>query len=163
MRVIAPQWNGVSCVTEHICIENTKKAEEAIALYDSAIRFVNESVGEVQNNPRITFCSSAECFGAFGFAAPAKAKTVGLSGIVVAPDGWKSYILQHEIIHHLQSERLGIIKQWQSPPWFKEGMAYNLSGDTRNLAEPFKSYREEFGHWYRQVGKEHIWQAAKKL
>jgi len=133
VRVIVPQWNGVSCVTEQICIESPEKSEQAKALYDSAMGFVDEFVGEVQNNPRITFCSSAECFGAFGFRAPAKAKTVGVSGIVVGPDGWKSHILRHEIIHHLQSEKPGIFRQWPSPAWFKEGMAYSLSEDTRNL------------------------------
>jgi hypothetical protein len=163
IRIIVPQWNGVSCVTEQICIESLEKAEEAIVLYDSAMGFVNEYVGEVQNKPRITFCSSAECFGAFGFRAPAKAKTVGLSGIVVGPDGWVPHILRHEIIHHLQSEKLGIIRQWRSPPWFKEGMAYSLSEDARNLTEPFKSYREIFEVWYRQVGKEQVWEAARKL
>ena len=163
IRVIVPQWNGVSCLTEIICIESPEKGEEAKALYDSALGFVNEFVGEVQSKPRVIFCSSAECFGAFGFRAPAKAKTVGLSGIVVGPDGWESHILRHEIIHHLQSEQLGIIRQWRSPPWFKEGMAYFLSEDARNLTEPFKSYREKFGNWYRQVGKEQMWEAARKL
>ena len=42
-------------------------------------------------------------------------------------------------------------------------MAYSLSEDPRNLTEPFKSYREKFENWYRQVGKEHVWEAAKKL
>jgi hypothetical protein len=163
VRVVVPQWNGVSCVTGQIYIESPEKAEEAKALYDSAVGFVNQSVGELQSNPRVIFCSSAECFDAFGFRAPAKAKTVGASGIVVGPDGWKSYILRHEIIHHLQSEKLGMIRQWRSPPWYKEGMAYSLSEDPRNLTEPFKSYREKFENWYRQVGKEQVWEAAKKL
>jgi hypothetical protein len=163
VRVIVPQWNGVACVSEQICIEFPENADEAKALYDSALEFVNEFVDEVQTNPRVTFCSSAECFGAFGFRAPAKAKTVGLSGIVVSPDGWKSHILRHEIIHHLQSEQLGIIRQWRSPPWFKEGMAYSLSEDARNLTEPFKGYREKFEKWSRQVGKEQVWEAARKL
>jgi hypothetical protein len=163
VRVIAPQWNGVSCITEQICIESPEKAKDAKALYDSAVGFVNEFVGEVKRNPRVTFCSSADCFGAFGFHTPAKAKTVGLSGIVVGPDGWKRHILRHEIIHHLQSEQLGIIRQCRSPPWFKEGMAYYLSEDTRSLKEPFKSYREKFGNWYRQVGKEQVWDTARKL
>ena len=163
IRVIFPQWNGVSCVTEQICIESPEKAEEAKVLYNSAVGFVNDFVGEVQSKPRVTFCSSAECFGAFGFRAPSKAKTVGLSGIVVGPDGWESHILRHEIIHHLQSEKLGIIRQWRSPPWFKEGMAYSLSEDARNLTEPFKSYREIFEVWYRHVGKEQVWEAARNL
>ena len=163
MRVIAPQWNGVSCITEHICLESLDKTEVATFHYDSAVVFVDEFVGKVQSKPRITFCSSAECFGAFGFHTPAKAKTVGLSGIVIGPDGWENHIIRHEIIHHLQSERLGIIRQWRSPPWFKEGMAYYLSGDDRKLAEPFESYREKFSNWYRQEGKEHMWESAKTL
>ena len=163
MRVIAPQWNGVSCVTEQICLESLDKAEDAKMLYDSAVVFVNEFVGKLKTNPRIIFCTSAECFGAFGSRAPAKAKTVGLSGIVVGPDGWENHIIRHEIIHHLQSEQLGIISQWRSPAWFKEGMAYYLSGDDRNLSEPLKSYRDKFGDWYRQVGEEHMWEAAKTL
>ncbi len=163
VRVIVPQWNGVSCVSEEICIEFPEKAEEAKALYDSALRFINESVGEIKTKPRMTFCSSAECFGAFGFRAPAKAKTVGLSGIVIGPAGWKHHILRHEIIHHLQSERLGIIGQWRTPDWFKEGMAYSLSKDNRSLTEPFKGYRERFERWYSQVGTEKMWQAASQL
>ena len=163
IRVIMPQWNGVSCVTEQLCIEFPEKAEEAKALYESAVAFVNEFVGEVHRNPRVTFCTSAKCFGAFGFRAPAKAKTVGLSGIVVGPDGWNSHILRHEIIHHLQSERLGIIRQWRSPAWFKEGMAYSLSEDTRNLTEPYKGYREKFENWSRQASKEQMWEAARNL
>jgi hypothetical protein len=163
VRVIVPQWNGVSCVTDEICVEFPEKNEEAKALYRSALEFVNESVGKVQSHPKVTFCSSAKCFEAFGFRAPAKAKTVGLSGIVVGPAGWKNHILRHEIIHHLQSEQLGIIGQWRSPPWFKEGMAYSLSKDTRNLTEPFKSYCEKFDNWYREVGKEQVWVAARKL
>ena len=163
VRVVIPQWNGVSCVSNEICMEFPERAEAAAALYDSALRFVNESVGEVRKKPRITFCSSAECFGAFGFQAPAKAKTVGLSGIVVGPAGWEPHILRHEIIHHLQAERLGVIGQWRSPAWFKEGMAYALSKDTRSLTEPFNGYREKFSQWYRQVGERQLWEAAKRL
>lgn len=163
VRVIVPNWNSVSCVTDEICVELPEKAVEAKALYNSSIGFVSETVGEIKNNPRVTFCSSAACFRKFGFSAPAKAKTVGLSGIVVGPSGWEPIILRHEMIHHLQAEHLGVIGQWLSPPWFKEGMAYYLSNDSRHLTEPFKSYREQFGHWYSQVGKEQVWEAAKEL
>lgn len=162
-RIIMPQWNGVSCVTEEICIESPEKAEAARSLYDSSIASVDEFVWKMKKNPRIIFCSSVECFAAFGFRAPAKAKTIGLSGIVVGPEGWKGHIIRHEMIHYLQSERLGIIEQWRSPPWFKEGMAYSLSEDSRTLTEPFNSYRDQFGAWYRLVGKEHVWEAARKL
>ena len=163
LRVLAPQWNGVSCVTEVVCVELPGKADDAITLYQESVGFVNASVGQIQNNPRVTFCATEECFQAFGFHAPAKARTVGVSGIVVGPAGWEQHILRHEIIHHLQSERLGVLGQWRSPPWFKEGMAYSLSMDTRKLSEPFEGYRDKFQSWYSHVGKEHVWQAAKNL
>jgi hypothetical protein len=68
------------------------------------------------------------------------------------------------MIHHLQSEQLGILQQWRSPPWFKEGMAYALSVDPRNkLSEPFESYRQQFQNWHQQVGKAHLWQVARTL
>lgn len=161
--IIAPQWNGVSCEANNICVEILEQADDAQILYNSAIKFVNQSVGEIKQNPRVTFCSSIECFNAFGFHAPAKAKTIGLSGIVVGPAGWQNHILRHEMIHHLQAEKLGVIGQWLSPMWFKEGMAYSPSMDPRKLSSQFESYRNKFENWYLHVGKENAWQAAKKL
>lgn len=50
------------------------------------------------------------------------------------------------------------------PIWFKEGMTYSFSQDTRSvLPEVFKEYRLEFEKWYRSVGKENLWQEARKL
>lgn len=163
LRIIAPEWNGVTCISSEICLENPEQADEAIKLYASALQFVNQSVGRIQQNPRVTFCSSSGCFESFGFHAPAKAKTVGLPGIVVGPAGWKKHILRHEIIHHLQSEKLGVLGQWRSPAWFKEGMAYSLSLDSRKLVSSFDTQRQRFEKWYRRVGKDNLWQAAKKL
>ena len=68
------------------------------------------------------------------------------------------------MIHHLQAERLGVFGQWRAPDWFTEGMAYALSGDRRaSLGEPWQGYRAEFENWLRAVGKENLWQAARKL
>ncbi|HRX71158.1 MAG: hypothetical protein H6973_19955 [Gammaproteobacteria bacterium] len=163
MRVLDPEWNEVTCVSEEVCVEDLARAEEANSIYELALSFVNSSVGAIHNKPRATFCSSAKCFEAFGFRAPAKAKTVGVSGIVIGPAGWNEFILRHEIIHHLQSEQLGVIGQWLRPNWFKEGMAYSLSEDPRQLVEPLSKYREEFDSWHQRVGKERLWKEAKKL
>ena len=68
------------------------------------------------------------------------------------------------MIHHLQAERLGVLKQWRSPNWFKEGMAYSLSQDPRSdISELFQKYSLEFEKWYRSVGKENLWKEARKL
>ncbi len=163
MRVSAPDWNGVSCVSEEVCVEEFARREEAMSVYQAALQFVNVSVGAVRSNPRTTFCSSVACFRAFGFDSPVKSVTIGVSGIVVGPAGWDKHLLRHEIIHHLQSERLGVVGQWVSPNWFKEGMAYSLSEEPRTLDEPLSGYREEFDNWYQRVGKESLWQEARKL
>lgn len=163
MRVVVPELNGVSCTSEDICTDNALRYEEAVALYEEAYEFVNSSVGTIEKKPRVIFCASQACFQSFGFSKAA-ASTVGTSGIVIGSRGWKNYYIRHEMIHHLQAERLGVLKQWRSPPWFKEGMAYSLSQDPRSdLSEVFKKYRLEFEKWYRSVDKENLWQEARKL
>lgn len=164
VRVLAPQLvSGVSCVTETICMEDTARYDEAEALYNDVSSFLEASVASFENRPRIIFCSTQECFRSFGFNK-SSAGTVGVSGIVISPRGWTRYYLSHEMLHHLQSERLGIYKQWRSPEWFKEGMAYALSEDPRQeLSEPWQQYRSRFEAWYQGVGKDRLWQEAAKL
>ena len=163
VRVLAPELNGVTCVSDSICMEDVSRHEEASALYDAALGFVNAAVGAVEEWPRAIFCSTQDCFQSFGFDRAA-AHTVGVSGIVVGPRGWKSHFMRHEIIHHLQAERLGVFEQWRSPEWFKEGMAYALSQDPRPvLSEPWQGYRSRFGEWFQSVGRKHLWIEAAKL
>ena len=72
--------------------------------------------------------------------------------------------MRYEMIHHLQAERLGVVRQWLLPDWFTEGMAYSLSEDPRPLvSEPRKGYRQKFERWYQSVGKERLWTEASKL
>ena len=163
VRVLVPELNDVSCISDEICLENIEKTREANTLYRNALSFVNTAIGKISTNPRTIFCSSDECLESFGFHSPAKAKTIGIFGIVVGPRGWSELYIRHEMIHHLQSEQLGILTQWQSPRWFKEGMAYSLSEDQRKLSEPWASYRIEFERWYRGMDKELLWIEAKKL
>lgn len=62
------------------------------------------------------------------------------------------------------NERLGMYRIHRGPDWFIEGMAYSLSEDPRDkLAEPFERYRSQFEVWFRAVGKEHLWEQARKL
>ena len=162
-RVLAPELNGVSCLDEYICTDDSSRYERAAELYEEAYAFVSSSVGTIERRPRVVFCSSRECFRSFGFDEAA-ARTVGVSGIVIAPHGWKYYYLRHEMIHHLQAERMGVFRQWRSPYWFKEGMAYALSGDPRSdLAEPWQRYRLQFESWYRSVGMDRLWEEAGEL
>ena len=120
MRVIVPELNGVSCPNEDICTDNVLRYEEAIALYEEAYEFLNSSVGIIEKKPCVIFCASQACFQSFGFSKAA-ASTVGTSGIVIGPRGWKNYYIRHEMIHHLQAERLGVLKQWRSPLGSRRG------------------------------------------
>ena len=163
VRVLAPELAGVSCVSEIICTDDVARHAEATVLYDEALEFVHSSVGAIEQRPRVIFCSSQACFRSFGFDRAAS-HTVGTSGIVLGPRGWKSYYLRHEMIHHLQAERLGVIRRWLMPNWFTEGMAYVLSHDPRPvIAEPWQGYRLEFERWYRSAGKEDLWAEAREL
>lgn len=164
VRVLVPDLvSDITCVSQSICTDDASKYLEAKKLYDEAIQFVTSSVGVLRKKPRIIFCSKESCFRSFGFNKAA-AQTVGTSGIVVSPRGWKYYYIRHEIIHHLQSERLGIIKQWHNPAWLKEGMAYSLSGDPRiTLSDPHQEYRTRFAQWYKTIDATRLWEAARKL
>jgi hypothetical protein len=158
MRIITPEWvAGISCVSDVICLDDVSRFQEAAALYDSAFHFVETQVGTMGSRPRVVFCTSQACFESFGFSRAA-AHAVGVSGIVVGPRGWEEYFLRHEMIHHLQAERLGVYEQWRGPDWYIEGMAYSLSEDPRlDLADPWGKYRSQFDQWYRKVGREALW------
>jgi hypothetical protein len=68
------------------------------------------------------------------------------------------------MIHYVQAEQLGLLAQWRSPTWFKEGMAYFLSQDPRKrLAQPNQAYRERFAQWYKTIDKAKLWDAAQKI
>lgn len=158
MRIITPEWvAGVVCVSDVICLDDVLRFQEAADLYERAFHFVGAEVGSIENRPRVIFCSSQACFEAFGFSQAA-AHAVGVSGIVIGPRGWQEYFLRHEMIHHLQAERLGVYAQWRGPDWYIEGMAYALSEDPRHdLVDPWEACRSQFARWYRKVGSEGLW------
>ncbi|MEN8207398.1 MAG: hypothetical protein ABFS24_15540 [Pseudomonadota bacterium] len=164
VRVLAPQLvSGVSCVTETICLDDIDRVDEAEFLFSNALGFIGSSVASIEKPPRVTFCSTEACFQAFGFNK-STARTVGVSGIVISPRGWSEYYLRHEMIHHIQAERMGVYRQWRSPDWFKEGMAYSLSQDPRTkLGVPLQEYRSRFNDWYQSIDTSRLWEHAITL
>ena len=164
VRVLAPRLNGVSCPSEVICTDAPSRYPEASKLYEDALLFVGSTAGEMEHRPRVIFCATDACYRSFGFRGSA-ANTIGTFGIVVSPRGWMPHYVRHEMLHHLQKERLGGLRIWLvTPQWFIEGMAYSLSGDPRPvLAEPWQGYRSRFEAWYRQIGREHLWDEAARL
>jgi hypothetical protein len=163
MRVLAPQLEGLTC-DEWVCVDDTSRRAEATRLYRDALTFVESSIGTLHTVPRAVFCAKPACSGKFGFTT-ALAYDVGTAGIVISHRGWRPYLIRHELIHHLQNERLGWIRaRLFKPVWFREGMAYSLSQDPRKqLPEPLQDYRSEFEAWLKQVGPERLWAEAEQL
>jgi hypothetical protein len=163
VRVLLPEWNGVTCVTSTICVDDASKTAEARALYNEAAGFVSATVASVSDEPRFVFCSSQACAERFGLGARS-AVTLGTAGTVIGPRAWKPYYVRHELIHYVQAKQLGVLPLLAKPSWFVEGMAYGLSEDPRApLAEPFEGYRRAFFQWYKSVGKERLWVEGGRL
>lgn len=163
VRVVAPELAGLPCADDRLCVDAPSMRERAQQLYDDALRFVDASVGLIHEKPRVIFCSTDACGQIFGLGRRS-AFTVGTFGIVIGPCAWKPFYVRHEMIHYLQSERLGNIRAWREPKWFTEGMAYALSGDPRpKLSEPYQGFRSDFERWYAGIGREGLWRAARDL
>ena len=161
-RVLVPQFFGVTCPTANICIDDLNKLEQAKELRNEAVDFVNSNVGTILNPPRIVFCSTQKCAESFG-QYHAAAYNVATVGIVIRTQGWEKHFVRHELIHHLQNERLGSINAFlNTPPWFFEGMAYSLSGDPRRPIpnKLLEAYRHGFEKWH--DGSD-VWPRAQKL
>lgn len=168
-RVLAPEWTGVECHGNFVCVDDPARLAEAQRLYQEALAFVTKQVGEIRDPPRAVFCQSTDCAqsfglyrGAYGYAAAYNVATVG---IVISHRGWQPYFVRHELIHHLQNERLGSLRAWWfKPTWFKEGMAYSLSEDPRDpLPEKLEAYRRQFDAWYQKYDPATVWEAAQAL
>ena len=48
-------------------------------------------------------------------------------GVILPPESWVPHIVQHEYIHMLQAQQLGLVGRQQAPDWFKEGMPFFVS------------------------------------
>lgn len=163
VRVFFPELTGVKCLEEKICIEDISGLENAKRLYLKAKKYVEENISTFEDSPRYIFCQTQPCFEKFGFRK-ASAQSIGSVATVVGPNGWKQYIIEHEMIHHIQNEKLGSLKFVSMPAWFVEGMAYSLSQDPREtLDEPWESHRTAFNEWYATIAPENLWKEAERL
>lgn len=169
VRVIAPELTGVTCFDELVCVDDLSRKSEAKSLYLNARSFVQSKLGEIENTPRAIFCSTKECSSKFGLYrgmyGNAGAYNVGTLGLVISYRGWQPYYVRHELIHHVQNEKLGSVNAWFfKPNWFKEGMAYSLSEDPRDpLPETLEAYRKKYNDWSSTLNNSQIWDEADRL
>ena len=163
VRVVAPTMAGVTCPSATLCVDDTSRLDEALALQNEARTFVDDKVGTLRALPRVVFCATQACADAFGLGARA-AVTVGTFGTVMAPRAWQPYLVRHEMIHHLQAERLGTLRLLRKPTWFVEGMAYALSEDPREvLIDPYQAHRQTFRQWFGGIDPRFLWSEAIRL
>ncbi|KVL22734.1 hypothetical protein [Burkholderia sp. MSMB1826] len=164
LRVVAPALvPGVSCPSADICTDDVATLGAAQQLYRDGAARAAAAVGAFRAAPRIVFCATRACADAFGLGTRA-ALTLGDFGIVIAPRGWQTYFLAHELIHHRQAEVLGNLAVLTKPRWLIEGMAYSLSDDPRHpLAQPFESWRTQFTAWNAARGTQPLWDAARAI
>lgn len=163
VRIFFPSLNGVECIHDNICIDQPAEFSEAESLYYQGVDYVRQNISDFKNEPKYIFCKSQQCLEKFGFKM-ASAQNIGTIGTVVGPKGWKKHIINHEMIHHIQYEKLGMVKFLSLPTWFVEGMAYSLSQDPREtLLEPWQTYKVKFNEWLCTIEVENLWEEAKKL
>ena len=163
IRVMAPEWVGMTC-DGRVCVEEPARMAAAKTVYADALAFVDHRVGVIQAPPRMAFCSTLACSRRFGFTSQG-AYTVGTSGIAISHRGWAPYFARHELIHHLQNERLGTIRAgFFKPAWWREGMAYSLSEDPRRPLPPsLERQRAAYETWEKALRGRDVWQAAATL
>lgn len=163
VRVIAPGLAGLDCAQgAPVCVEDPARNAEAHQLVADGMAFVNHHVAALEGSPRFVFCSTQACADTFGLGARS-AVTAGTWGTVIGPRAWAPHYVRHELIHHLQGQRLGLLPRLFKPTWWVEGMAYALSEDPRTpLAEPWESHRREFKAWHARVGAERLWDEAAR-
>jgi len=162
-RIVTPEWYGLICIDNYICLEDVTKKDDAKMLYDYAFKLTEKKLTKTQNKPIVIFCSSKECSKKFGLKG-ASAFNLGTLGIIISHKGWKKHLVSHEFIHYWQSSVNGNIKMLLSSnkQWLIEGMAYSMSEDPRLiLAEPYQSYRVIFNKWLSATKKEDIVLAFK--
>jgi hypothetical protein len=134
LRVTIPAALGLYC-HETLCVEHPADYPHAQIVYEQALLDVNTTVKKINESPRFIFCKSDACYKKFGGGAE-RAISYPYLGTILSGNSWQIYIVKHELIHWLQFQELGAIQTMRTPLWFREGMAYSLSGAPLNDVPP---------------------------
>lgn len=162
VRILAPELNGVTCHGS-VCVEKAPELARAVQLHRDAVAEVSRKLVALEQPPLTIFCSSRECYHSFG-GGMERGATLFNWGVILPPESWVPHIVQHEYIHMLQAQQLGLVGRQQTPAWFKEGMpffvseppAYDLPAYARPLVARYQS-------WEQEIGRKNVWQAAADL
>lgn len=158
VRVVAPNSDLLVCEPRFICLEQVHSKDIAAELYESAYASVAQKLGEFEKKPVFIFCSTSYCNDYFGLGKRS-AITFGSLGTVIGSNAWKQHYVEHELIHYQQYQNLGYLGVLTMPTWLKEGMAYSISTDPRNiLGSPWQEHRARFTKEFSNYDKSSVWQ-----
>ena len=162
IRIVAPELNGVVC-SGAVCVDEASSLPRARQLHAEAMASVSTKLRPLRSAPRAVFCSSRECYRSFGGGLERGAAIFHL-GIIIPPESWQPYIVEHELIHMLQAQELGLRGRERTPAWFKEGMPFFISAPPESdLPEYAKPLVAEYQDWEQRVGREHVWDEIHAL
>jgi hypothetical protein len=162
LRILAPQLNGTTC-RGAICVEDPTQLSRAESLHRDAIAEVARKLSPMDSPPLTVFCSTRQCYRSFGGGAERGATLFDL-GVILPPESWVPHIVEHEFIHMLQAQELGLVGRGLRPDWFIEGMPFLISEppayDLPDYAVPLVA---QYLTWEQRVGRENVWREARKL
>lgn len=162
VRILAPTWNGVTCV-ERVCVEQPVGLGRATALQGAAVAAVGAKLGPLAQAPLTVFCSTRQCYRSFG-GGMERGATLFDWGVILPPESWVAHIVEHEYIHMLQAERLGLLGRQRMPDWFKEGMPFLVSAPPlHDLPDYAKPLVAQYQAWEQRVGRANVWEAARSI
>ena len=162
LRILAPGLNGMTCRAA-VCVEDPARLTQAERLHREAMTQVAHKLTALDSPPLTIFCSTRECYRSFGGGAERGATLFDL-GVILAPESWVAHIVEHEFIHMLQAQELGLMGRGLRPDWFQEGMPFLISNppahDLPGYAVPLvANYRA----WEQRVGRANVWREACAL
>lgn len=161
IRILVPELNGVDC-TGLVCVEQPSTLPRAQKLHAEALSNISTKLRRLHSPPVTVFCSSRACYASFGGGLERGAAILDL-GVIIPPESWQTYIVEHELIHMLQAQELGLLGRERTPAWFKEGMPFLISAppkfDLPKYAAPLAA---QYQAWEKRVGRENVWEAIRK-
>lgn len=162
VRILAPTLNGMTCVAQ-VCVEEASKLALAQTLQHSAVEAVGRKLVPLEQAPLTVFCSTRECYQSFGGGMERGAAILDW-GVILPPESWVAHIVEHEYIHMLQAQQLGLLGREATPLWFKEGMPFLISAppahDLPAYARPLVA---QYQTWEQKEGRSHVWLSAIDL
>ena len=162
IRILAPTLNGVTCI-DRICVEESDRIAQARALQQAALSAVARKLVPLEKAPLTVFCSSRSCYRSFG-GGMERGATLLDWGVILPPESWVAHIVEHEYIHMLQAQQLGLRGRERTPDWFKEGMPFLVSQPpAHDLPDYARPLALRYAEWEKRTGRGNVWRAAAGL